>query len=62
MVLVNTLLMFWSPLLKLWLGDFGLFDMVLIIVGVSFFGVYVAELVRLSKLLRDLDEGKQAEK
>jgi phosphatidylglycerophosphate synthase len=61
-VLVNTLLMFWSPLLKLWLGDFGLFDMVLIIVGVSFFGVYVAELVRLSKLLRDLDEGKQAEK
>ncbi|HSQ17243.1 MAG TPA: CDP-alcohol phosphatidyltransferase family protein [Anaerolineales bacterium] len=61
-VLVNTILMFWSPVIKLELGDFGLFDLVLITVGVSFFGVYVAELVRLSKLLRDLDEGKQAEK
>jgi len=61
-VLVNTILMFWNPVLKLDLGDFGLFDLVLITVGVSFFWVYVAELVRLSKLLRDLDEGKQAEK
>jgi phosphatidylglycerophosphate synthase len=61
-ILVNTILMFWSPVLKLELGDFGLFDLVLITVGVSFFWVYVAELVRLSKLLRDLDEGKQAEK
>jgi phosphatidylglycerophosphate synthase len=61
-ILINTVLMFWSPVLKLELGEFGLLDLVLMIVGVSFFWVYVAEMMRLSKLLRDLDEGKQAEK
>jgi hypothetical protein len=36
--------------------------MVLIILGVSFFGVFIFEVLRLTKLLRDIDEGKLREK
>lgn len=57
-VLINTILMFWNPVVKLWLGDFRMYDLVLIVVGVSFFGVFLSEMLRLTKWLRDLDEGK----
>jgi archaetidylinositol phosphate synthase len=57
-VLINTILMFWNPAVKLWLGDFRLYDLVLIVVAVSFFGVFLSEMLRLTKWLRDLDEGK----
>ena len=61
-VLINTVLMFWNPALTLPLGEFRLYDVVLIILGVSFFGVFIFEVMRLSKLLRDIDEGKLQEK
>jgi len=61
-VLINTILMFWNPVLRLPLGDFRLYDMVLIVIGVTFFGVFFYEMLRLTKQLRDLDEGKQKEK
>jgi archaetidylinositol phosphate synthase len=61
-VLINTILMFWNPVLTLPLGDFRLYDMVLIVIGVSFFAVFIYEVLRLTKLLRDIDEGKLKEK
>jgi archaetidylinositol phosphate synthase len=61
-MLINTILMFWNPVVTLPQGDFRLYDIVLIIIGVSFFGVFVSEVLRLTKLLRDIDEGKQREK
>jgi hypothetical protein len=61
-ILINTVLMFWNPVLILPLGEFRLYDMVLIIIGVSFFGVFIFEVQRLSKWLRDIDEGKLREK
>ena len=61
-VLINTILMFWNPVLRLPLGDFRLYDMVLIVIGVTFFGVFFYEMLRLTRLLRDIDEGKIKEK
>ena len=61
-VIINTILMFWDPALRLSFGEFHLFDVVLIVIGVSFFGVYISEMLRLTRWLRDLDEGKHKEK